>query len=115
MRIWIGMKNSDKIERLCSQIVRNFQPEKIILFGSYADGKPNEDSDIDLLIILPFSGRHTEQAVKIRQRIKSSTPVDLIIRTPEEISRSLMLGDIFIKDIFENGKTVYESDYAGVD
>jgi predicted nucleotidyltransferase len=109
------MKNGDKIKKLCQQIVREFQPEKIILFGSHAYGKPDEDSDIDLLIVLPFEGRHTDQGVKIRQQIKSSVPMDLLIRTPDEIRKSLKLGDIFIKDIIENGKIVYESDYARVD
>lgn len=109
------MKNRDKIKNLCQQIVREFQPEKIILFGSQVYGNPSEDSDIDLLIILPFEGRHTEQGVKIRQRIKSALPIDLLIRTPKQVSESLNLGDVFIKDIIENGRLLYESDYSRVD
>ncbi|HEX8639511.1 MAG TPA: nucleotidyltransferase domain-containing protein [Pyrinomonadaceae bacterium] len=109
------MKNGDKIKNVCRQIVREFQPEKIILFGSQAYGDPDSDSDTDLLVILPFEGRRTEQGIKIRQRIKSSLPLDLLIRTPKEVTESLSLGDIFIKDIIENGKVLYESDYARMD
>ncbi len=78
-----------EIQNLCRQIVENFNPQKIILFGSHAYGKPNEDSDVDLLIVLPFNGRHAEQSVRIRRRIKSSIPLDLLVRTPKEISEKL--------------------------
>jgi predicted nucleotidyltransferase len=108
------MESDDEIKNLCRQIVREFRPEKIILFGSRAYGKPNEDSDVDLLVVLPFKGRHTEQGVKIRQRIKSSFPFDLLVRTPKEVNERLRLGDRFIKDIIENGKTLYESGHAGM-
>jgi len=104
-----------EIKNLCQDIVREFKPEKIILFGSHAYGKPKIDSDIDLLVILPFEGRHSEQGVKMRQRISSSIPIDLLVRTPAEIRESIKLNDIFIKDIVENGKIIYESDYAGMD
>jgi predicted nucleotidyltransferase len=109
------MRNRDKIKHLCRQIVREFQPEKIILFGSQAYGNPNEDSDVDLLVVLPFEGRRTEQGIKIRKRVKSSLPIDLLVRTPREISEGLRLGDIFIKDIVENGRILYESNHARMD
>ncbi len=43
-----------EIRSLVSRIASEFRPERIILFGSYAYGKPNEDSDVDLLVLMPY-------------------------------------------------------------
>jgi uncharacterized protein len=95
------------IKELCKQIVENFHPEKIILFGSYAYGKPNQYSDLDLLVIMPFNGSPLSQAAKIITQIKPKTALDLIIRTPEQIQERLAMKDNFMKDIIENGKVTY--------
>ncbi len=50
------MNVKSEIKNLCRQIVENFNPQKIILFGSHAYGKPNADSDVDLLVVMPFEG-----------------------------------------------------------
>ena len=109
------MKINAKIKDLCRQIVENFNPQKVILFGSHAYGKPNEDSDVDLLVVMPFECRSVEQAIKIRQRIYPEMPLDLLARTPAQIRERLDLGDFFIKDIIERGKILYESENAGMD
>lgn len=98
-----------EIKQLCAQIAREFHPEKIILFGSHAYGKPQWVSDVDLLVIMPFRGRHTRQAIKIRSRIESSVALDLLVRTPEEISKRLQREDFFIREIVERGKVMYEA------
>jgi predicted nucleotidyltransferase len=98
-----------EIKELSSQIVSEFQPRKIILFGSHAYGKPTWDSDVDLLVVMPFSGRPNRQAVKIRSRINTAVALDLLVRTPENISHRLTMGDTFIRDILERGKVVYEA------
>jgi predicted nucleotidyltransferase len=92
-----------EIKQLCEQIAREFHPEKIILFGSHAYGKPQWDSDVDLLIIMPFKGRPHRQAVNIRSRIDTPVAVDLLVRTPEEISKRLEMEDFFIREIIERG------------
>jgi len=97
------------IKQLTEQIVRDFQPRKIILFGSHAYGKPAWDSDVDLLVVMPFKGRPNKQAVKIRSRIDTALALDLLVRTPHQISQRLAMGDTFMRDILERGKVVYEA------
>jgi predicted nucleotidyltransferase len=109
------MRVNAEIKNLCRQIVEKFQPEKIILFGSYAYGKPNADSDVDLLVVMPFEGRTVNQAIKIRQNISGKMPLDLLVRTPGQIKERLSLGDFYIREIIERGKVLYESGNAGVD
>ena len=105
----------NEIKRLCDQIAREFHPQKIILFGSHAYGKPEWDSDVDLLVIMPFRGRHTRQSIKIRSRIETPLAVDLLVRTPEEISKRVEMEDFFIREILERGKVMYEANHQGVD
>jgi predicted nucleotidyltransferase len=109
------MRVNAEIKNLCRQIVEKFQPEKIILFGSYAYGKPNADSDVDLLVVMPFEGRTVKQAIKIRQNISGKMPLDLLVRTPAQVKERLSLGDFYIKEIIERGKVLYESGNAGMD
>jgi uncharacterized protein len=98
-----------EIKELSKQIVREFQPRKIILFGSHAHGKPTWDSDVDLLIVMAFKGRSNRQAVKIRSRIDTDVALDLLVRTPQQMSHRLAMGDTFMRDILERGKVVYEA------
>lgn len=98
-----------EIKRLCEKIALEFNPAKIILFGSYAYGKPKWDSDVDLLIIMPFRGRPHRQAVNIRSRIEAPMALDLLVRTPEEIAKRLEMEDFFICEILERGKVMYEA------
>jgi predicted nucleotidyltransferase len=104
-----------EIKRLCEKIAREFRPEKIILFGSHAYGKPEWDSDVDLLIIMPFKGRPHRQANNIRSRIEAPMSLDLLVRTPEEIKKRLEMEDFFIREIIERGKLMYEANHEGVD
>lgn len=99
----------NEIKELSEQIAREFQPRRIILFGSHVHGKPAWDSDVDLLVVMPFQGRPNKQAVKIRSRIDTALPLDLLVRTPEQISRRLAMGDMFMRDILERGRVVYEA------
>lgn len=104
-----------QIEQISEQIAREFQPEKIILFGSYAYGIPRQGSDIDLLVIMPFEARHREQAVSIHTRLDTLLPLDLLVRRPEEIAQRLEMGDTFMRQIIEQGKVLYEAKHAGMD
>jgi len=107
-----NIMSQKNIKELCEQIAEKFHPEKIILFGSYAYGKPNQYSDVDLLVIMPFNGSPLSQAAKIITQIKPKTAVDLIVRTPEQIQERLMMNDSFIKEIFKDGKVAYEAKHA---
>lgn len=96
-----------EIRRVCAQIARLFQPERIVLFGSYAYGKPTADSDVDLLIVMPFEGKGFRKAAEILSRIDADFPLDLLVRTPKEISRRLTGGDFFLREITEKGELLY--------
>lgn len=101
-----------QIDDLCAEIVQRFHPEKVVLFGSCAKGAVTEDSDVDLLVVMSFEGRSIEQAVQLRMDTRPAFPVDLIVRTPEMIAERLRLGDTFIREILETGRTLYETSHA---
>jgi predicted nucleotidyltransferase len=104
-----------QIQKLCEQIARDFHPEKIILFGSHAYGHAGPDSDVDLLVVMPFKGRPVRQAIKIRSRLDTTMALDLIVRTPKQVSERLAMGDFFIREITEQGRVIYEADHKRVD
>lgn len=108
------MVDLDLIKALSERIVREFRPERIILFGSYATGEPTDGSDIDLLVVLPFEGKATHKAGEIRNRIRPEFPLDLIVRTPEQVEDRLAKNDWFMRDIFAKGRTLYEADNSRV-
>jgi predicted nucleotidyltransferase len=103
------------IQAFVDRIARNFHPERIILFGSYAWGKPTPDSDVDLLVVLPFQGKNWKMASKIRKRIHPPFPVDLVVRTSEQLQQRLKQGDGFFEDITQQGKVLYEVGNQGMD
>ena len=100
------------IRRYANKIARQFHPNKIILFGSYAYGKPSEDSDVDLLVIMPFEGKGVHKATEILLATDPRFPIDLIVRTPEQIRTRIQLGDFFIREITQKGKILYEAAHA---
>jgi predicted nucleotidyltransferase len=103
------MVDEKSIYDFAGQVVRKFHPERIILYGSYIYGTPTEDSDIDLLIILPFEGKPIKKASEILRKINPRIPVELLVRTPEQVKRRLSLNDFFFREIIEKGKVLYES------
>ena len=102
-------KRNAHIKKLCERIVREFNPEKIILFGSQAYGKPTAESDIDLLVVMPYKGSPFRQAGEILKRLQVWMPVDLIVRSEKDIKQRLKIGDQFMRDILEHGKVMYEA------
>lgn len=97
------------IRRFSDAVAKEFRPEKIILFGSYAYGRPSEGSDVDLLVIMPFDRKQGRKSLEIRRRIPASFPMDLIVRTPEFIAQRLAWGDCFTQEILAKGKVLYDS------
>ena len=100
------------IRRLCKRIAQEFNPEKIILFGSHAYGQPTPESDLDLLVVMQFDGDPLEQAMSMLNRLNVLLPIDLLVRTPEQIRHRLEMGDSFMRDILERGKVMYEAHHA---
>ena len=105
------MVDRKQIETYCAAVAREFKPEKIILFGSYAYGEPTEDSDVDLLVVMPHR-KGTRPSLEIRRRIAAGFPLDILVRAPREMARRLSLGDSFTHEILRNGRVIYESHHA---
>jgi len=99
-----------EIKAVAEQIGRDFRPRKVILFGSYARGKPTADSDVDLLVIMPLRGDPVYKSVEIALAARPGFPMDLLVRTPAEVRKRLAWNDSFIRDIMEKGKVLYASD-----
>ena len=97
------------IQDFVDKVVEQFAPHRVVLFGSYARGNATPDSDVDLLVIMPTQKEAVEQAVEIRQCIRRSFPLDLIVKTPADVSWRLSHHDCFLRSVMAEGKTLYES------
>lgn len=104
----------EQVQEVCQQIGSAFNPERIILFGSYAYGTPHRGSDIDLLIVMDFEGRSLEKSMEIWSLIKPEFPIDLIVRTPEEVKWRYQQFDPLIRCALDKGKIMYERRSARV-
>ena len=125
-RIFIAMKISDQSDRqqdsqrrkklLDQELARylhilteNGNPEKVILFGSYAWGTPTDDSDVDLLIIQKSDEPRRTRQINLRRKLfGSGVAMDFIIYTPDELNRRLSIRDVFVNKILRQGKVLYE-------
>ncbi|NOZ21961.1 MAG: nucleotidyltransferase domain-containing protein [Planctomycetes bacterium] len=100
------------IKQVARRIAEEFRPERIILFGSRAQGDSTVDSDVDLLVILPHEGKCWEAAAAIRSRVRPPFPTDLLVRSPQELRERLEIGDVFFREITEHGKVLYEAPHG---
>ncbi len=104
------MVTRQEIQATCDDIVQEFHPLQIILFGSYAYGTPTEDSDVDLLVVMPIpKSEFRNKAVEIRQRIQYNFSMDLLVRSPEEIAYRVSYNDWFLREITEKGELLHGS------
>jgi predicted nucleotidyltransferase len=97
------------IRQYARAIADEFQPDKIVLFGSYAYGTPHKDSDVDLLVIMPTANQ-LSQAARIQYRLTAAFSIDLIVRTPEQVDWRLAEKESFLTTIMSKGKILYEKD-----
>ena len=97
----------EAIQRFAREVAERFRPDKIILFGSYAYGRPQPDSDVDILVVTSARNEH-DQAVKIRMAVPVSFPMDLLVRSPSDLRWRLAEGDSFVEEIVSKGKVLYE-------
>jgi predicted nucleotidyltransferase len=100
----------EQIKQFCDQIVNEFKPDKIILFGSYAYGQPTEDSDVDLMVVMPYEGHPAFKAGEIKRRLRPQFSLDLLVRSPQIIQQRLDWHDFFMMDVVAKGKILYDSD-----
>lgn len=101
-----------QILNLSPRIVEDFNPEKILLFGSHVCGHARNDSDVDLLVIMPFEGKSIHQAVEIRNRVAPTFPVDIIVHTPESLSARVSQNDWLLRGALEHGEVLHETAHA---
>lgn len=98
-----------QIRKYARTLARDFRPERVILFGSYAKGKATEDSDVDLLVIMDHDKpRNVDQAIAMRLQTDPPFPMDLLVKRPAEVAERLAMDDTFIKSILEDGEVLYE-------
>jgi predicted nucleotidyltransferase len=96
------------IRRFARQIAERFHPQKIILFGSYAYGTPHNESDVDLLVIMP-AYNVVNQAIRICRAFERPFVFDLIVRTPKQIEIGFRDNNWFLREVVEKGKVLYEA------
>lgn len=109
------MVRLEEIQAASDRIVQAFRPRQIILFGSYAYGSPSSDSDVDLLVVMPFEGHEADQALAIRRQVRLPFPADLIVRSPQQLDERLRLNDWFLREIVEQGRVLYAAPDQRVD
>ncbi|MFH1477045.1 MAG: nucleotidyltransferase domain-containing protein [Verrucomicrobiota bacterium] len=103
------MSVQQHIRAYARRLAREFKPEKIVLFGSYAYGSPSPDSDVDLLMIMKLKKRGVYQAAEIQTRIRPQFPLDLLVRSPLKVKKRLAMGDCFMREIITKGQVLYEA------
>jgi uncharacterized protein len=103
------MATMQQIDAFSQQIGKEYHPSQVVLFGSYARGIATKDSDVDLLVVMPFEGRSVDKSVEIRLKMNPPFPLDLLVRTPEVVRRRIEMGDSFLRDILRDGKVLYEA------
>jgi uncharacterized protein len=101
------------IRRFAREVAARFQPDKIILFGSYAYGTPHDDSDVDILVVMSASSQ-LRMAVRIAIAIDPPFPLDIIVRTPKEMQWRLAERESFLTEVTTKGKVLYEKNHARV-
>lgn len=97
-----------QVQNVVNQIITNYKPKKIILFGSQAEGLASPDSDYDLFMIKDTSGSIAQRQYDVWKSIDDwSIPFDFIVYTPQEIADAKRNGSWFMKQIESKGKTLY--------
>ena len=100
---------SETLPKAVQHIARTLRPDKIILFGSYAYGTPTPDSDVDLLVVMNTSASSKDRHLAVCRLLRPRPfPVDILVKTPQEIKRALDKGDFFIQEIVTQGRVLYE-------
>jgi len=102
------MVQMNDIQELANRIAREFKPDRIILFGSYARGTPGADSDVDLLVVLPFEGKGFWKSLEILNHVNAPYALDLLTYRPDAVAWRYAQGGPLIRDALDHGRVLYE-------
>jgi len=101
--------NETQLQRLLAKLLQNLTPEKVVVFGSYADGTATAQSDIDLLVIWDSNLARDQRQEAISRALRPrKTPIDVLAYTPAEVKQCLSRPHSFVQQILETGKVLYE-------
>jgi predicted nucleotidyltransferase len=100
---------SETLPKAVQRIAQALRPDRIILFGSYANGTPTPDSDVDLLVVMNTSASAKDRHLSVCRLLRPRPfPVDILVKTPQELEWALDKGDFFIREIVTQGRVLYE-------
>ena len=106
----IRLVSESALQEITRKIVEAFHPEKIVLFGSYASGDADADSDVDLLVIMETEARPAERSARIMRVCRPRyVAMDIIVRTPAEIADRLAAFDPFLEEVLDRGRVLYRA------
>jgi predicted nucleotidyltransferase len=99
----------EALQEIVHRLVTGLHPHKIILFGSYVYGTPTADSDVDLLVIVDTQARPVDRYLRVSRLLRPRPfPLDLLVKTREEIEQALARDDTFMREITAQGRVLYE-------
>jgi uncharacterized protein len=101
------MVTDSDIRTLAARIAEEFRPQRIVLFGSHAHASARPDSDIDLLVIMTVEGPRYRLAARIRASLPVTTPIDVVVRSPEDVRTARAKGDPIVLDAMQTGVVLY--------
>jgi len=103
------MVDEKSIQDLRDRIAAEFQPQRIILFGSHANGTAGADSDLNILVILRNGSSGSKKAAEILRRLNPRIPVDLVVRTADKVKSRLQANDFFLAEVLNQGRGLFEA------
>ena len=102
------MITQQQLDHIVTRILKLYQPEKIILFGSYADGTAAENSDLDLFLVKDTIESPVERSAMIRNALRDFLqPMDILVYTPEEVEKDKDRKFSFVHEVLKSGKVLY--------
>jgi predicted nucleotidyltransferase len=105
------VQNSEA-EKITQALNKNYQPERIVLFGSVARGEEKPNSDLDLFIVKDTHKNYFDRLSEARKFIKTNNQVDLVVYTPRELNKAIAEKRIFINQVLRYGKTLYDANHV---
>lgn len=95
------------VDRFVAELVRRFEPERVILFGQLVDGSPRAFAEVGLLVEMEFEGLARDQAARIAREVPHDFSLDLLVRRPSDLIRAVEIGNRFLTGIVERGRVLY--------